>query len=138
MSLNSAEEGDSLFTSSELGRHGQDYFMTTMDLATRAAEWLDNTMIHLLNTHWRSNCAHVFGLNVDEMPRNETKVRLHSFILDYISTLHIVQNLNRENEGKERSPPNTQPKNMRVLVVYGDNKSYAWDTPLMEKGGDAS
>ena len=38
MLLNSAEEGDSLFISWEPGRHGQYYFMTTKDLATRVAE----------------------------------------------------------------------------------------------------
>ena len=63
-------------------------------------------------------------------------MRLDSFILDYISTLHIGQNLNREREGKERSPPDNQPKKRRALVVYGDSKSNARNTPLMKKDGD--
>ena len=110
MLLNFAEEGDPIFTSWEPGRHGQYYFMTTKDLATRAAEWLGNTMNHLLNIHGISTCARLFGSNVDQILREETKVRPDSFILDYISTLHIGQHLNRGREGKERSPPDTQPK----------------------------
>ena len=112
--------------------------MTTKDLATRAVEWLDNTMNHISNTHGISTCARVFGSNVDEIPREETKVRPDSFILDYISTLRIGQNLNREREGRERSTPDTHPKKRRSLVVYGDSKSNAWDTPIMEKDGDAT
>jgi len=131
--LNSAEEGYSLFTSWEPGRHGQYYFMTTKALATRAVDWLDTTMNYLLNKYGLSTCVRVFGSNVDEIPREETKVRLDSFILDYISTLHIGQNLNKEREGKERSPPDTQPKKRRALVIYGDSESNAWNTPLMEK-----
>ena len=97
----SAGDGSSLFTSWEPGRLGQFYFMTTSALEDRAADWLDTTMNTLLNIYGLKKCARVFGSNLDEMPREETKVRPDSFILDYISTLKIDKNLNRERGGKK-------------------------------------
>ena len=38
----------------------------------------------------------VLGEVLVDMPREETKVRPDSFMLDYISTLHIGENLDRE------------------------------------------
>jgi len=99
--------------------------MTTKAAADQAAEWLDSTMNGLLNKYGLLNCTRAFGSNIEETPREETKVRPDSFILDYISALHIEQNLNREREGKERSPPDTHPKKRRALVVYTDSELYA-------------
>jgi len=59
---------------------------------------------------WLKKCARVFGSNLEEMPREETKVRPDSFILDYISTLQIDKNLNSERGGKERAPPDNRPE----------------------------
>ena len=104
---------------------GQCYFMTTSELEDRAAEWLNNTMNTLLNIYGLKKCARVFGSNLEEMPREETKVRPDSFILDYISTLQIDKNLNSERGGKERAPPDNRPAKKKALVVYGDSNSNA-------------
>ena len=83
-------------------------------------EWLDETMNSLLNIYGLQKFARVFGSITAEMPREETKVRPDSFIMDYITTLDIGENLNRERGGKERAPPDTRSPKKRALVVYGD------------------
>merc|ERR1740124_778138 len=112
---------------------GQFYFRTTTYLEDRANEWLDTTMNTLLHIYGIHKCVRVFGSPVNEMPREETKVRPDSFIMDYISTLQIDKNLNRERGGKERAPPDNRPAKKRALVVYGNSNSNAWNTPLMDK-----
>jgi len=94
-----------------------------------------NTLLHIYGIH---KCVRVFGSPVNEMPREETKVRPDSFIMDYISTLQIDKNLNRERGGKERAPPDNRPAKKRALVVYGGTTSNAWNTPLMDKIDEAT
>ena len=67
------------------------------------------------------------------MPKEENKVRPDSFIMDYISTLDIGDNLNRERGGKERAPPEHRSPKRRALVVYGDVSTNAWNTPLLDE-----
>ena len=110
--------------------------MTTTTLEDRAAGWLDNTMNTLLTTHGLKKCVETFGSISGEMPREETKVRPDSFILDYISTLDIGDNLNRERGGKERSPPDNRVTKRRALVVYDDGNNSAWNTPLIDAAPD--
>lgn len=129
----SAGDGTSLFTSWEPGRLGQYYFLTTKTLADRASEWLDNTMNKLLNEYGLEKCALVLGAPPGEMPREETKVRPDAFIMDYISSLDIEENIHRERGGKERAPPDMRSPKRRALVVYGEDDSNAWDTPLIDK-----
>jgi len=105
MIFTSAGDSTSLFASWEPGRHGKFYFLTTTALADRAIEWLDLTMNTLLNIYGLQKCVRLFGAIAADMPREETKVRPDSFILDYISTLHIGESLNRERGSKERPPP---------------------------------
>ena len=95
-------------------------------------EWLDETMNSLLNIYGLKKCARVFGSSSEEMPREENKVRPDSFIMDYISTLDIGDNLNRERGGKERAPPENRSPKRRALVVYGEGSINAWNTPLLE------
>ena len=95
-------------------------------------EWLEETMNSLLNIYGIKKCAHVFGSILEEMPREETKVRPDSFIMDYITTLEIGDNLNKERGGKERAPPENRSPKRRALVVYGDGSSNAWNTTLFD------
>ena len=95
-------------------------------------EWLEETMNSLLNMYGIKKCAHVFGSILEEMPREETKVRPDSFIMDYITTLEIGDDLNKERGGKERAPPENRSPKRRALVVYGDGSSNAWNTPLFD------
>ena len=133
MISSSAGDGTSLFTSCEPGRYGQFYILTTKTLEDRAMmEWLDETMNSLLNIYGLQKCARVFGSNNAEMPREETKVRPDSFIMDYITTLDIGKNLNGERGVKERALPDTRSTKKQALVVYGDGDSNAWNTPLLE------
>jgi len=97
-----------------------------------ATEWLDLTMYILLNIYGLQKCVREFGDISADMPREERKVHPDSFILEYISTLHRGENLNRERGGKERSPPDNRVTKRRVLVVYGEGDSNAWNTPLMD------
>ena len=53
-------------------------------LADRALEWLDSTMNALLNKYGLKKCSMVLGSPPGEMPREETKVRSDSFVLDYM------------------------------------------------------
>jgi len=129
----SAEDACSLFTSWEPGRMGQLYFLTTADLEDRAKEWLDTIMNALLKIYGINKCVRVFDSNVQEMPREETKVCPDSFILYYISILQIEKKSSRERGGKERAPPDNRPAKKRALVVYGNSNSNAWNTPLMDK-----
>ena len=129
----SAGDACSLFTSWEPGRMGQFYFLTTVNLEDRAREWLDKIMNTLVNMYGTNKCVQVFGSNAQEMPREETKVHPDSFIMDYISTLQIEKNSNRERGDKERSPPDNRPVKKRALVVYGNSNLNAWNTPLMDK-----
>jgi len=138
MLVNSAGVGGSLFTSWEPGRKGKFYFMTTKNMANSAEEWLDSTMTHLLNLYGIYKCVRVFGSKSEQMPRGNTKVRPDSFILDYIHTLQIGKNLDRERGGKERVPPDNRPAKKRALVVYGDSGSNAWNIPLMDNNSDSS
>jgi len=131
MISSSAGDGTSLFTSCEPGRYGQ--FLTKKLLEDSATEWIDETMNSLLNMYGLQKCARVSGSNNAEMPREETKVRPDSFIMDYITTLDIGENLNRERGGKERAPPDTRSTKKRALVVYGESDSNAWNTPLLEE-----
>jgi len=94
--LNSAGDSISLFTSWEPGCHGQFYFLTTTALADHASEWLDRTMNTLLNIYGLQKCVRAFGDILADISREETKVRPNSFILDYVSTLHICENLDKE------------------------------------------
>ena len=133
MISSSAGDGKSLFNSCEPGRQGQFYFLTTKKLENTAMEWLEDTMNSLLNIYGLRKCARVFGSSIEEMPREETKVRPDSFIMDYISTLEIGDNLNREMGGKERAPPENRSPKRRALVVYGEGSINAWNTPLLEE-----
>jgi len=72
------------------------------------------------------------------MPREETIVRPDSFILDYINTLDIGTNLNRERGGKERSPPDNIVTKRRALVVNEESDSNAWNTPLIDSNSDST
>ena len=130
MTLTSAGDGTSLFTSWESGRYDQFYFLTTTALADRAAEWLDLTMNTLLNIYGLQKLVRVFGDIAADIPREETKVCPNSFILDYISRLHIGKHGNRERGGKERVPPDNRVTKWRALVVYGESGSDAWNTRL--------
>ena len=95
-------------------------------------EYLDETMNSLLIIYGLQKCARVFGFRTDDMLREENKVRTDSFIMDYINTLDIGENVNRERGGKERAPPDTRSPNKRALVVYGDGATNAWNTRLLE------
>ena len=101
MLLHSASEGESLFSSWEPRRQEQYYFLTTKSRAKRAEEWLDTTMNHLLTKYGAKECLRVFESTSGDMPRGETKVRLDSFIMDYIQTLNIgdEKGLNSVREG---------------------------------------
>ena len=66
------------------GQIDQFYFITTKSSAKRAKEWLDTTMNHLLNKYGVQTCVRVFGSKVEEMPREESKVRPDSYIMEYI------------------------------------------------------
>ena len=68
-------------------------------------------MNHSLTKYGAKECLQVFGSNSGEMPREESKVRPDSFIMEYIQTLKIGEgdSLNRTQEGKERSPPDIRP-----------------------------
>jgi len=103
----------SLFTSWKYGRHDQ-FFLNKTALADRATEWLDLTMNTLLNIYGLKKCVRLFGAIAVDMPREETKVCPDSFILDYISTLHIGEHLNRERGVKERAPPDNRVTKRRV------------------------
>ena len=88
-------------------RHGNpaamtNLFLTTTALVDCAAEWLDLTMSTLLNIYGLQKCVRVFGAIAANIPREETKVCPESFILDFISTLHIGKTLNREIEGARK------------------------------------
>ena len=109
MIQNSAEEGGSLLTSWEPGRRGHFYFVTTKSRARRAEKWLDNTMNTLLTQYGLNKCATVFNAIENEMPREETKVRPDSVIMDYIQTLDLGTSTHRDREGKERAPPDNRP-----------------------------
>jgi len=87
----------------------------------------------LLNIYGINKYVRVFGSNVQEMPRKETKVCPDSFILDYISTLQIEKNSTRERGGKEQAPPDNRPAKKRALLVYVNSNSNAWNPPLMDK-----
>jgi len=83
----------------------------TKALEDRATEWLDETMNSLPNMYGLQKCARVFGSKNAEMPKEETKVRPDSFIMDYITTLDIGESLKKEKREKERVPPDTRGKN---------------------------
>jgi len=87
---------------------------------------------HITQYIWITKRVKAFGNILADMPREETKVRPDSFILDYISTLRIGENLDKERGSKERSPPDNRVTTRRALVVYGKGDSNAWNTPLMD------
>ena len=90
-------------------------------------------MNHLLTKYGAKECVRVFGSTSGEMPKEESKVRPDSFIMEYIQTLKIGEGngLNRTQESKERSSPDIRPAKKRALVIYGKGDTNAWNTPLM-------
>lgn len=87
--LNSDGNRESIFTSWEAGIHGQSYFITTKYNSKRAEGWLDLTMNHLLHRFGIFKCVSIFRAKNEEIPREESKVRPDSFIMDYIQMLNI-------------------------------------------------
>ena len=92
---------------------------------------MDSTMNLLLNKYGLQECVRAFGSKTDEIPREESKIRPDSFIMEYIQTLHLGDGLNRVREGKERALPDNRPAKKRALIIYGEGDSNAWNTSLL-------
>ena len=91
------------------------------------------TLYYFLQTYSRKKCLAVFGTGGKEIPRSETKVRLNSFINNYISMMGISDNPSLGKGGKESDCPLARSKKKRVLLVFGGGYSKnAWNTPLLD------
>ena len=93
-------------------------------------------MNQLLQEHGIHKCLRVFGSTNEEMSREETKIKPEFFILDYIHTLNLGSNLNKERERKIDPPPENRPTKERALVMYRTGDYNVWDTLLIDNDGE--
>ena len=116
--LISADEG-LICTSWEPGRINQYYFLTTKEDGKEADKWLDTTMNYFLTKYGINICQDRLSTGIPKMPRSETKVQLNSFVMNYIKTLGIDEEMIGGKGGHNRAPLSTQAAKKRALVIYG-------------------